>query len=289
MDVMNEIFSIIDEDLEDSSEFLNLFSKNLKYAIFTYNEILETGQEWETHDIILLSLFKKLLDQSDGIFILLDHHSYSSCVVSLRATLETYFSISYIFSHKEKYLEKRTLSYGFFVLLEELKVLENNYYSKLAKDADKKQRHTDLKKRIKLSLKKQPFKDIETYYSNYKKRLKSNNRQVYLKWYSLYTHNDAEIFSVNKWIDQIDATLDMKKLYSLLSLDTHGLNALGSLNLINNTVTPLDIRRPQDERMYKVLRSCITHATALMINRFIPNSLEHYKDFLKNRGILPTG
>ncbi|ERM17723.1 hypothetical protein [Brevibacillus laterosporus] len=41
-----------------------------------------------------MALYRKLLEQLDGMFILADHHIESPTTVMIRVTLETYFALS---------------------------------------------------------------------------------------------------------------------------------------------------------------------------------------------------
>ncbi|KRE47213.1 hypothetical protein ASG81_10175 [Paenibacillus sp. Soil522] len=80
---MNPTF--IPVDIEDTVRrpFLNSLSKNLQYSLHLFEKVLETG--WKTPfkqvDVTILSLYRKLLAQFDGIFILLDHRSINAAAI----------------------------------------------------------------------------------------------------------------------------------------------------------------------------------------------------------------
>lgn len=69
--------TFIPVDIEDAVRrpFLNSLSKNLQYSLHIFEKVLETGWKtpFEQVDVTILSLYRKLLTQFDGIFILLDH------------------------------------------------------------------------------------------------------------------------------------------------------------------------------------------------------------------------
>ncbi|AKF95935.1 hypothetical protein [Brevibacillus laterosporus] len=57
-----------------------------------------------------MALYRKLLEQLEGMFILADHHIESPTTVMIQAALETYFALSYVL-HDADLINRRAACY----------------------------------------------------------------------------------------------------------------------------------------------------------------------------------
>ncbi|QVY62081.1 DUF5677 domain-containing protein [Cytobacillus gottheilii] len=255
---MNPTF--IPVDIEDAVRrpFLNSLSKNLQYSLHIFEKVLETGWKtpFEQVDVTILSLYRKLLTQFDGIFILLDHGSLNAAVITARSALETYASLMFIFEDGEDFVEKRATSYYTFYKLEELKHLNDPKVADRISASYSVVELQKMKDSIKnLIYKQSPYKEVSELRFELIKTLRNMNRKVSVHWYSLYQKNNEEIFSLSALIDYVDRFgNDLNKLYSLLSFETHSLNARSDLDFQNNQVTFDDLRVEENIENYDLFR-----------------------------------
>ncbi|MFE4354029.1 DUF5677 domain-containing protein [Peribacillus butanolivorans] len=255
---MNPTF--IPVDIEDAVRrpFLNSLSKNLQYSLHIFEKVLETGWKtpFEQVDVTILSLYRKLLAQFDGIFILLDHGSLNAAAITARSALETYASLMFIFEDGEEFVEKRATSYYTFYKLEELKHLNNPKVADRISASYSVVELQKMKDSIKTLIYKQsPYKEVSEMRFELIKNLRNENRKVSVHWYSLYLKNNEEIFSLSALIDYVDRFgNDLNKLYSLLSFETHSLNARSDLDFQKNQVIFDDLRKEENIENYDLFR-----------------------------------
>ncbi|EAZ85476.1 hypothetical protein BB14905_14805 [Bacillus sp. B14905] len=273
---MNPTF--IPGDIEDavSRPFLNSLSKNLQYSIHILEKVMETRRKtpFEQVDVTILSLYRKLLAQFDGIFILLDHGSLNAAVITARSALETYASLMFIFEDGEEFVEKRATSYYIFFKLEELKELNNPKVAERIIESYSEAELQNMKDSIKTILFKQsPYKEVSKVRSELIKNLSNANRKKSVHWYSLYPKNNEEIFSLRNLINYVDRFgNDLNKLYTLLSFESHSLNASIDLDYQKNHVIFDDLRQKNNIETYDVfkqVRDFLAFPTFNIISRYL--------------------
>lgn len=284
---MNPTF--IPVDIEDALRrpFLNSLSKNLQYSVHILEKIIEVGRKtpFEQTDITILSLYRKLLAQFDGVFILLDHGSLNAAVITARSTLETYASLMFIFEDGEEFVEKRAASYYTFYKLEELKELNNPKVAERVLSAYSVTKLQNMKDSIKTLLNKQsPYKEVSKMRSELIKNLRNSKRKESVYWYSLYPKNNQEIFSLNALIDYVDRFGDdLKKLYSLLSFEAHSLNANSDLLYQKNQVIFDDLRNEKNIEnfdVFRLVRDLLGLPTLNIITRYLTKAdIVNYGNF----------
>ncbi len=122
--VKEEYMGIFDEilstNIDDHTKFQLLDS--LSKTILAGEKILNICVGKDTlkkHDIVVITLYRKILEQSDGIFILLDHDSNSGLTSTLRSLYETSIGFQFIFQD-ESLFEKRAISYYVSFIQEQL-------------------------------------------------------------------------------------------------------------------------------------------------------------------------
>ncbi|MNO87821.1 hypothetical protein D3C76_792520 [compost metagenome] len=237
---------------------------------------METGRKTplEQEDVTILLLYRRLLSQFDGFFILLDHGSLNAAVITARSALETYASLMFIFEDGEEFVEKRAASYYTFYKLEELKQLNNSKVADRIVAACSLTELLNIKDSIKTILnKRSPYKEVSKMRSELMNNLRKANRKENVHWYYLYLNDNEEIFSLNALIDYVDRfDNDLKKLYSLLSFEAHSLNAFNDLNYKNNQVIFDELREERNIEnfdLFRQVRDFLAFPTLNIITRYL--------------------
>ncbi|WP_409348265.1 DUF5677 domain-containing protein [Paenibacillus gyeongsangnamensis] len=217
---------------------------------------------------------RKLLAQFDGIFILLDHGSLNSAAITTRSALETFASLMFIFEDGIEFVEKRAASYYTFYKLEELKHLNNPIIADRISSSYSVAKLQEMKNSIKTKLNKQSlYKEVSEMRFELIKNLRNAKRKESVHWYSLYTKNNIEIFSLSALIVYVDRFgNDLNKLYSLLSFETHSLNANSDLDFQKNQVIFDDLRHEKNIETYDLFRQVrdfLAFPTFHIISRYL--------------------
>lgn len=273
---MNPTF--IPVDIEDATNrpFLNSLSKNLQYSLQIFEKVMEIGFKtpFNQVDVTILALYRKLLAQFDGVCILLDHGSLNAAVITARAALETYVSLMFIFEDGTEFVEKRATSYYTFYKLEELKELKNPIVAaRMSANYSVEELHKMKDSINRLLNKRSPFKEVSKMRFELIKNLREAKRKERVHWYSLYQKNTNELYSLNDLINYVDRFgNDLNKLYSLLSMEIHSLNANSDLDFQENKVIFDDLRKENNIENYDIFRQVrdfLAFPTINIINRYL--------------------
>lgn len=279
---------LVSHNIEDVLErpFLNSLSKNIRLGLYIYESLLNRNEELKLSDIVIISLYRKLLEMTDGIFILIDHNSLSPANIIARSIFEVYLALTYITEDKAL-MENRALCYFLFHKEEELKLLNKQFAYDLLKEKYPEATLSQMKASIKNLKKRHPFKKIEIDKRNLIKK-EQKLRKRYIKWYSIYNRNDVEIFSVVDLIEYVgnSTTKNIKELYALLSLEVHGANAIKNVKRESKKIYLDNIRESDNnnEKLFHAIRSLISKATIGLITIYTPEKTNDFKEFfLKDR------
>lgn len=279
---------LVSFNIEDASErpFLNSLSKNIRFGLYIYESLLNHMDELKFSDIVIISLYRKLLELSDGVFILVDHNSQGPANIIARSIVEVYLSLTYITEDKAL-MENRALCYFLFHKEEELKLLKKQFAYDLLKEKYSETTLSQMKASINGLKKEHPFKKIEIDKRNLIKK-EQRLKKRYVKWYSIYNRNDVEIFSVVDLIEYMGNSTkkNIKELYALLSLEVHGVNAIKNVRRESKKILLDNIRGldNKNEELFHAIRSLISKVTLELINIYIPEEIDDFKGFfLKDR------
>lgn len=285
---------LVYHNIEDALErpFLNSFSKNIRFGLYIYENIFIHKDELKLSDIVIISLYRKLLELSDGVYILIDHNSQGPANIIARSIVEVYLSLTYITEDKVL-MENRALCYFLFHKEEELKLLNKRYAYDLLREKYSETTLSQMKASIKNLKKEHPFKKIEIDKRNLiKKEQKLKKR--YVKWYSIYNRDDVEIFSVVDLIEFVGKKPknNIKDLYALLSLEVHGVNAIKNVRKESKKIFLDNIRGldNNNEQIFYAIRSLISKATISLITIYEPEKINDFNEFfLKDRDFQNSG
>ena len=270
---------ILNTNIEDWSEYplLNTLSK----AILTGQQILELSASKENikhHDVIIISMFRKVLEQADGLFILLDHDSNSAATSTIRTLYETSLGMQFIFED-EDLLENRANSYYVSYMHEQItwakKVIKSGELSTIYTVEELKEKIT----KFEASLAKEPLKSVNNVWLREKVRLEKKNKHFSPKWYSIYGNARSFTHLASKY----KGTHPL--LYSGYSLESHGLTALQSIVTDEETkkqfLTPLRYRHSGYDTLCYLSRTIVSLCTSLMVNRYCSEIKNEFEVFLE--------
>ena len=264
----NLTYSLYNLDLPKD---LNDLSKAIRYS----QCILEKLTQMESihyEEITVITLYRKLIENVDGIFILADHHLESPSQSVIRAAYEVFLQLEFIFKI-EKYINRRAISYYSTWLFEEV-----NFIDKQLKNKNKE----PLLSRETLILKRESNnKLLEIEFKSYKIEILSTMKRLKInyppKWYAL--------FNGPKSLSELSKETSLKKVHSVLyngmSTEAHGLKSITNLSSLNENLVLAPIRGTEIPLMPIHLgRSFLTSTTHKIVNKYLPNQLDEFREFI---------
>ncbi|PGY11123.1 DUF5677 domain-containing protein [Bacillus sp. AFS031507] len=270
---------IVNTNIGDWTEFPNL--NTLSKAIQAGQLILELSASKENikhHDVIIISLYRKVLEQADGLFILLDHDSNSAATSTIRTLYETSIGMQFIFENDDL-LANRANSYYVSYMHEQItwakKAMKSGELSSIYTVDELKGKVT----KFESSLAKEPLKSVNDVWLKEKAKLERQNRHYPPKWYSLY----GSASSFTQLASRFKGTHPM--LYSGYSLESHGYSALQNLVIDEETkkqfLAPLRYRHSGYDTLCYLGRTIVSLCSSLMVNRFCPEIRHDFEQFFE--------
>ncbi|OJE37266.1 hypothetical protein BAQ49_15965 [Bacillus proteolyticus] len=257
--------------------YLEVLSKSIQFGDETLKN-LERKKELPIEHKVIIALYRKLLEQVDGNYILADHELEGPARVLLRSAMETFLSLIYILQEKRR-IQDRAFSYYVGFLKAELKIA-NNPLTTDNPNGFKNEEDSKLDiKEIESILNKRQFKKVlnEWELTNKKTRYEP-------KWYSLFNGPT----SVNQLVNKI-ADKDTNLLYGILSMEAHGYQALSAVkhrDLTNEDFALQPIRNNITDETVKLTRVLLTSITMRIISLIAPEYELDLIKFAKEIGII---
>lgn len=258
---------------QNPEKILKMLSQSIQFGDDLLYKIVSEVELSLEHKIIL-SLYRKLLEQVDASYVLGDHRLKGPSVVMARSVLETYLSIMYILE-QNKMVASRASSYYLGVLISQqnaAKELKNSPISEVPEEKINKtlEMTEDLINRPQFSKQLKEWEKL--------KNLDKNNYDP--KWYSLF--NGPR--SVNALIRKLDKDID-KRFYGYLSQEAHGyqaLNGVVELNLVDKPLVlkPLRQEHPDSLAQANIARSFCNSAGLKIVEKLFPSYRDEYIKFL---------
>ncbi|MFF2885081.1 DUF5677 domain-containing protein [Bacillus toyonensis] len=251
-------------------------SKSIRFAEKLLME-LSRKNDLSLEQKIILSIYRKLIEQVDGNFVLVDHMLAGPSRVVARTAFETLLALKYILLEDEL-IKDRALCYyvGYIKSLEKT-------YKKLKKNPPKDMpiHYPDsfLQTASKI-LEDSSFKDILSEWARLKRKI---NYDPY--WYSLFNGPKKIRGLVEKINDP-----KLYRYYGLLSEETHAthaLNGLNSIDLINNDFSLRPIRSDVNIGFHEgTARAFCTSAIHEIIKYMSPESNSEFIKFMDELGLV---
>ncbi|MDQ0975880.1 hypothetical protein QFZ31_005758 [Neobacillus niacini] len=270
---------ILNTNIEDWTEYPNL--NTLSKAILAGQQILELSASKENlkhHDVIIISMYRKVLEQADGLFILLDHDSNSAATSTIRTLYETSIGMQFIFE-KENLLANRANSYYVSYMHEQItwakKAIKTGELSTLYSFEELQKKIT----KFESSLAEEPLKSIHNVWLKEKVKLEKQNKHFPPKWYSLY----GSAISFTQLASKFKGTHPF--LYSGYSLESHGYTALQNVVTDEETkkqyLAPLRYRHSGYDTLCYLGRSIVNLCSSLMVNRYCTEIRLEFEEFFE--------
>ncbi|PFP97667.1 hypothetical protein COK06_13070 [Bacillus cereus] len=256
---------------------LEVLSKSVRFGEETLKN-MERKKGLPIEHKIIIALYRKLLEQVDGNYILADHELEGPARVLLRSTMETFLSLMYIIQEKRR-IQDRAFSYYVGFLKAELKIANDPLiFDDSIELEDKKYSELDIKE-IESILNQKQFKKVLNEWE------RNNEKTRYQpKWYSLFKGPTSVNGIVKKLADK-----DMDLLYGLLSMEAHGYQALSAVkhrDLTNEDFALQPIRNNIADETIKLTRVLLTSVTMRIINLIAPEYNPDLIKFAKEIGII---
>jgi hypothetical protein len=270
---------IVNTNIGDWTEFPNL--NTLSKAIQAGQVILELSASKENikhHDVIIISLYRKVLEQADGLFILLDHDSNSAATSTIRTLYETSIGMQFIFENDDL-LANRANSYYVSYMHEQItwakKAIKLGELSTVYSLEELKEKIT----KFEGTLTKEPLKSVNKVWLKEKAKLEKKNKHFPPKWYSLY----GSASSFTQLASRFKGTHPI--LYSGYSLESHGFTALQNIVTDEETkkqfLAPLRYRHSGYDTLCYLSRTIVSLCSSLMVNRYCPEIKHEFEDFFE--------
>lgn len=263
---------------------LNELSESINYGLGLMGK-LEVREDLTIEQKIILSIYRKLIEQIEGNLILADQKLKSPSVVMVRSALETYLSLKYI-TQRKKFIKDRAISYYLGYLKNQKnvynKILENPPIYVQFPNEQYREKIVKIDQLLQSPIFKKTLNQWAITKNTLNKKFKNNHEP---KWYSLFKGPT----SIKQLVNELNSKT-IYRYYELLSLEAHGYEALNGLrnsDIINEPFSFKPIRTIENlDNFAGIARSFCTNATYEVINYMSPESKEEYKKFLKELGLL---
>ncbi|MCH5460923.1 DUF5677 domain-containing protein [Bacillus cereus] len=230
---------------------------------------------------VIISLYRKLIEQLDGNYALADHELPGPTKVMIRSAFETYLSIKYIIKDK-KFIKDRALCYYICYGKSQISVA-----NQLISDPIEGVNIEDLKESIKKyeQLLKEPvLKKVSTEWDRTKNEV-SKYKKFDPPWYALF---DGPT-SIKQLLEEIEDNDDYR-FYSALSQEAHGYQAINGLintDIINEPFELKPIRCAVSGDLQEHLaRALCTTISFLIIKLIAPEYEQEVLVFAKEIGVI---
>ena len=258
---------------------LHTLSDSINFAQQMLSEFAKK-ENLQVEEKVILALYRKLIEQLDGNFILADHSTDSPSKVMIRAAFETYLGIKYILLEKRRF-QDRAYSYYVGSLINQQNTTKELIKNPL-EEISKEQIENTMKK-VSDILGRAKYKKIVDEWERTKK---TSGRPYEPKWYSLFNGPTSVNQLLRKAGDKREVIF-----YSLLSQESHGYQAL-------NGVEDPDLEEPlrlksirssiEDANFQEELaRALCTSATHIIIEKLFPVQKDEFITFGKKIGLIP--
>lgn len=260
------------------NSYLEILSKSIQFGEETLKK-MERKTDLKIEHKIILSLYRKLLEQVDGNYILADHKLEGPARVLIRSALETVLALKYILQEKRR-IQDRAFSYYIGFLKTDLQIAKDSLELDF-NDIPINKKELELSiKRSESILSQRQFNKVINEWERANKKSKYEP-----KWYSLFNGPT----SIKRLVDVV-ADDQIFLLYGLLSKEAHGYQALSAVihkDLTKDKFVLKPIRNEISDAIIKYTRTLLTGITMRMIELIAPECNPDLIIFAKEIGIIP--
>ncbi|MGX6445786.1 DUF5677 domain-containing protein [Neobacillus sp. K501] len=219
--------------------------------------------EFDIPDAVILGLLENMINHSKSMLILLESKHHTAGDTILRTIFENYVYCKFIL---EKDTEIRAKSYTYSTKIKEIQLLNDLTEDSL--DSYKLREFLQLKKgeiREKLAAKMD---------DNYQKSIIDGYlndigmKRIEQKWYNL----DGDTNNFKKLCHKIGLFVEYNLLYSILSIETHGKDAIRNFYFEKNRINLINMKK--SEELYLAMSvTCLMESVKLIYNYYGLKSL----------------
>ncbi|WP_256816550.1 DUF5677 domain-containing protein [Cytobacillus sp. Bac17] len=194
--------------------------------------------EFDISDAVILGLLENLINHSKSMKILLENNHFASLDTIQRVIFENYVFLKYIL---EKDTQCRAESYFYSTKIKEIELLNNITEDSL--EGFKVREFLDLKKdEVKEKLKAEKMDE------NYKTKIYETYRKEFgmqrpnQKWYNV----DGKTKNLKLLCEKLGLTVEYSLIYSILSIETHGKDAIRNFSIEENRVDLINMVKSKE-------------------------------------------
>lgn len=259
--------------------FHEVLSRTIQFSNSVFEEYRETHTYNDTYSMVIVSLYRKIIELSDGLWVCSDHGLKAPAELNFRGVMEAYLAFEYILND-EHLSERRAIAYRVGYHIHQI---ESANYSLNRDDLP-----VDQRARLNLALANhQQFLNQEEFSEvvhEWNHLQQAHPRNYPPKWYSLF-RGPSSINSLARHLSQdMDDRNLMSQLYSFLSIGAHNYLALRDYKpTISGEYIFMDVRytinEETDEFSLIPTRAILLSATLNFCHHFFPSKLEQFREF----------
>ncbi|MDQ6600755.1 DUF5677 domain-containing protein [Bacillus salipaludis] len=259
-------YSLFDLDFPDE---LNKLSKVIRYSHSTLKKLAQISLI-SYEEITVLTLYRKLIENIDGILVLVDSGLDSPSTSVIRSAYEIFMQLEFILENQKEF-KSRARSYYSTWLFEEITFIEKQL----------KSTHPLLEKEILLLKLQKNNQLLDKEFKNYKIEIQNTMKRLNLryppKWYSL--------FNGPKSLGELSKETSLQKVHNILyngmSAEAHGLNSITDLSTPGKNLILQPIRKAELSLMpINLGRTFLTATTHKIVDKYLPNEFEVFRKFI---------
>ena len=267
----NLTYSLFDLELPDE---LNKLSKAIRYSHTILKKLTEM-KSIHYEEMTIITLYRKLIENVDGIFVLADNGLESPSISVCRASYEVFLQIEFMFK-EEKEINRKALSYYCTWLYEEIVFINKQLQNK-----ELHNRELIMNKEVLLDKLQKNKELLNTEFKSYEKEILRSKQKLKIqhppKWYSL--------FNGPKSLNELSKETSLKEAHSILyngmSAEAHGLKSTTNLTKSSEHLYLAPIRSTSLSLMpINLGRSFITTTTLKIVQKYLPGEYDEFSQFI---------
>lgn len=255
-------------ELEDMPADLSSLSKAIRYSYTILSKLTEL-ESLHYEEMTVITLYRKLIENADGVFILADSGSVTPTTVVARAAYEVFLQIEFMF-REDKEISRKALAYYSTWLYEEITFINQQL---------KHNKKTLVSKEVLLAKLEYNNELLNNSFPNFKEEINRTKRRLMIKhppkWYSLYNGP--------KNLGQLSKETSVKEahaiLYKGMSAEAHGIKSITNISKNSKELEPI---RVDDISRFPIgfVRSFLTSSTIKIVKKYLPSEFQDCKQFL---------
>ncbi|MDU0076000.1 MULTISPECIES: DUF5677 domain-containing protein [Bacillus] len=210
-----------------------VLSEVIKFGDDLFEKYKESEDYSDTYSMVIVSLFRKTIELSNGIWVCSDYGLRAPADLNFRGLIEAYLAIKYI-TNVPSLSNVRAIAYKVGYLKHQLDSSKRYLDNPIMEDDQK----NFLRKSIQKFSSELQNKEYKKVLEEYNKLQKRNKRGYIPKWHSLF----GGPISINQLIEELEKNSEdpklLRDLYSFLSIDAHNYMALRDISTVRKDENP---------------------------------------------------